>query len=179
MPYVFFAELMLWYRITGHVSIFIIYYMNSYSPPCFILIPTAFWFLMRIIHPKWLNLTVFPLLAALESLIRLYESSGTYRTWWREHFLDLLLPLFILRHTTPWAVAINSWPSPSLTSTGCSNGDSLTNHFLLLRIWLVAPESTIQVQLVLALPSVDRAWSTTRPASGSSPSGLLCVVSHL
>ena len=60
--------------------------------------------------------------------------------------------------TVPSPVASSACASPRVTSWAFLKLRNVANLFLLLHIWHVAPESTIQLLLELA----ERAWNATR-----------------
>ena len=109
---------------------------------------------------EW-NSTLLPASVAFDTLNKLYDNFGTQRTSHKWHCLVLPFPNRSSMATLPVPVALRKWPSLSVTCCGlCGLWDS-KNDSLLLQIWQVATESSIQ----LFASSADSTWHVTRPTT--------------
>ena len=105
----------------------------------------------------------FPSSAAFDTLSRLHNSLGTRSTGFSLHSLVLSFGSFVINVTVPCPIASNLCPPPRVTVCGCC---VLVNIFRSLHIWHVAPESTIQLLLLIVL--ADRAWLATKVSDSHS-----------
>ena len=99
------------------------------------------------LYRSLLKVVVWPVSAALETLSKLYDNFGTYKTFSSLHFREFRSGSSVSIFTVPIPVPSSVCPSPSVTACLFDNSLKLTNCSRSLHMWLVAPESTIHFPL--------------------------------